>query len=403
MTNAKPLAPKPDHVPSELVVDYDFYALPHPDTDYQINITRRLHAGPDIIWTPRNGGHWVFTRATDIDNAQRDDGLFSIREVTIPAGMTPVRNIPLETDEPEHKEYRGILAPAFEPARIVALEGEIRTLTANLIDGFKDRGHCEFVSEFAAILPIAMFMKMADLPDEDRQMLLEWSDAAVHPRSTEHRIWGYSSMSQYIERLLAERASGAGPDVISLIMRSSVFGRPLTHEEQHSAAMNALLGGLDTVMSTMGFIASFLARHPEHRRQLIEGPALIPRAVDELLRYHGATATARVVTRDTVYNGVTLKKDDRVLVQSMLHGQDPRRFPDPETVDFHRKDIRHATFGGGTHRCLGALLARLEMRIFLEEWLTRIPDFHIAAGEGQIVEGGMVNAVRKLPLAWSKA
>ena len=164
--------------------------------------------------------------------------------------------------------------------------------------------------------------------------------------------------------------------------------------------LNALLGGLDTVMSTMGFIASFLARHPDHRRQLIDDPTIIPKAVDELMRYYGATGTARVVTEDIVYKGVQLKEGDRVLIQSMFHGQDPRRFPNPETVDFTRKDVRHATFGQGTHRCIGALLARLEMRIFIEEWLKRIPDFRIAEGKAPVVERGMVNSMRSLWLQW---
>ena len=115
MTNTKPLAPKPDHVPSELVVDYDFYSLAHPDTDYQINITRRLHAGPDIIWTPRNGGHWVFTRAKDIDYAQRDDGLFSIREVTIPAGTTPSATSHLRPTSPSTKNIEAFSRPRSSP------------------------------------------------------------------------------------------------------------------------------------------------------------------------------------------------------------------------------------------------------------------------------------------------
>ena len=400
--NAQPkLTPRPDHVPEELVFDYDLYEPPHEITsDLQVDIARRLHAGPDIIWTPRNGGHWLFTRAEDIDNGQRNGALFSMREVTVPAGTTPFVNIPLEADGPEHAAYRGVLQLSFTPAEILKLDRNVRDLAVELIDSFIDRGQCEFVSEFAGVLPIVIFMRLADLPAVDRAGLMAWSDAAVHPTSYENRQWGYGSMSDYIEKLMAERATGDAEDVVSRIMRGKVFERDMTYRERHSMIMNTLLGGLDTVMSTMGFIASFLARHPGHRRQLIDDPALVPKAVDELMRYHGATGTARVITEDTTYKSLRFKEGDRVLIQSMFHGQDPRRFPDPEVVDFARKDVRHAAFGQGTHRCIGALLARLEMRAFIEEWLRRIPDFHITEGEHPVVERGMVNSMRRLSLSW---
>lgn len=401
METAKRLSPRPDHVPEELVFDYDLYEPPHEiDSDIQVKIARELHSGPDIIWTPRNGGHWVFTRAEDIDQGQRNGALFSMREITVPKGTTPFLNIPLETDDPEHLAYRAALQPSFAPAEILKLEREIRELTIELIEAFLARGECEFVTEFAAILPIVIFMNLARLPAKDKDDLMAWSDAAVHPTSFENRQWGYGSMASYIEKLMADRADNGEEDVISQIMRGRVFDRDMTYQERHSMILNALLGGLDTVMSTMGFIASFLARHPDHRRQLIDDPTMIPKAVDELMRYHGATGTARVVTEDVVYKGVQFKEGDRVLIQSMLHGQDPRRFPNPETVDFTRKDVRHATFGQGTHRCIGALLARLEMRIFIEEWLKRIPDFRLAEGKAPIVERGMVNSMRSLWLQW---
>jgi len=395
------LAPRPDHIPAALVCDYNLYEPPHAiHEDLQVAIPRRLRAVGDIVWTPRNGGHWIFTRAEDIDQAQRNSAVFSMREVTVPAGITPFVNIPLETDDPDHLVYRGVLQPAFAPAEIIRLEAEVRELAVDLIEGFVERGQCEFVDEFAAILPIVIFMRLADLPDADKPDLMAWADAAVHPTSVENRNWGYGQMAAYIEKLMVARADSPAADVISLIMRSRVFDRDMTHQERHSMIMNVLLGGLDTVMSTMGFIASFLARHPDHRRQLIDQPALIPKAIDELMRYHGATATARVITEDTVYKGLQFRAGDRVLIQTMFHGQDERRFPDPEVVDFARKDVRHAAFGQGTHRCIGALLARLEMKIFIEEWLRRIPDFHITPGEAPIVERGMVNSMRRLSLSW---
>ena len=395
---------RPDHVPADRVYDYDLYEAPREiSSDYQIDIVRRIHReAPDIFWTPRNGGHWVVTRAREIDMCQRDGDLFSMQDVVVPAGAKPLINIPLETDGPAHSAYRNVLQPAFTPARIMQLERDIRALAIQLIEGFVDRGECEFVSEFSAILPIEIFLQLAELPRSDKANLMKWADASVHPQTLEDRVWGYGQMSAYIDALMAERAESTREDVISMIMRGQVFDREMTHEERHSMILNVLLGGLDTVMATMGVIARFLATHPDHRRQLREDHALIPRAIDELMRFYGATGTARVVTRDIEHDGVLFRKDDRVLVQTMFHGQDDRRFDNPEIVDFHRKDVRHATFGQGKHRCIGAMLARLEMRIFIEEWLQRIPDFDVAADEGAILERGMVNSVRKLKLVWPR-
>ena len=393
---------RPDNVSPELVYDYDLFEAPREiRSTYQIELVRKIHAeAPDIFWTPRNGGHWVFTRAEDIDQGQREGDLFSMRDVVLPIGQSPQQNIPLETDGPEHLAYRAILQPVFLPNEVLKFEAEVRELAIKLIEGFKPRGHCEFVSEFAAVLPIEIFMKLAALPAQDREDLLTWSDALVHPPSEELRAWAYGHMAAYIDNLMVERARGEGADVISLIMRAQVFGRDLTREERVSMIYNVLLGGLDTVMSTMGVVARFLAVNPGHREQLRADYKLIPKAIDELMRFHGATGTARVITRDVEYKGITFRAGDRVLVQSMFHGQDDRRFPDAGSVDFHRKDVRHAAFGQGKHRCIGAMLARLEMRIFIEEWLQRIPEFHITEGELPVLERGMVNSMRKLPLSW---
>jgi len=403
MSSYDMLAPKPDHVPAELVVDYDLFGPVRAEDEYQTRMAHFLQSGPEIIWTPRNGGHWVFTRAEDIDRGQRDESLFSTRQISLPPVETPAPLVPLEADGAEHIAYRSVLQPVFAPQAIIGMTDAIRDLTIQLIDGFKDRGHCEFVSEFAAILPVAMFMKLADVPDSDRADLLAWAETIIHPKSEQDRHWGYGLLTAYIERLMIERADGVGTDLVSRVMQGEVFGRAMTHSERVGMLLVTFNGGLDTVMSAMGFIASYLARHPEQRRRLVDEPAKIPAAIEELMRYFGATGTARIVQDDIDYKGVRMKKGDRVFVQAMVHGRDPRRFPDPDVVDFDRKDKRHATFSQGKHRCIGALLARQELRIFLEEWLKRIPDFAVDPDRPQLIETGMVNTVRRLDLVWSPA
>jgi cytochrome P450 len=391
---------RPDHVPPELVVQFNFYSEAR-DRDLQLETAMHLHAGPDIQWTPQNGGHWIFTRAEDIEYAQRDSDLFSMREVTLPAGATPQPVIPLESDEPEHAQYRAVLQPAFTPAKIMGLEQGVRRLAQELIDNFKPKGRCEFVGDFASHLPIVIFMRLANLPAQSRERLLAIANTAVRPPSLEDRIQAYVDMAAYIDGLMEERCGSDADDIVSMVMRGRMADREMTYAEKHSMILNALFGGLDTVASAMGFVARFLATSPLHRRQLVDDPSLVPRAVEEILRRHGVSNTARVIMRDFDRKGLHFKAGDRVLVAPMLYGLDDRRFPDAARVDFKRKDMRHATFGNGPHRCMGALLARTELKIFVEEWLRRIPDFSLDPDDKPRVEGGMVNSVVYLPLVWA--
>jgi len=161
-----------------------------------------------------------------------------------------------------------------------------------------------------------------------------------------------------------------------------------------------LFGGLDTVASTLGFIAHFLATHASHRHQLLENPALVDNAVDELMRRFAPSATARTMSRDYEYKGLQFKAGEKVYITPLLAGLDDRRFPNAWEIDFHRQDVQHNSFGAGPHRCPGALLAKLEIKVFLQEWLPRIPDFEVKPGEPVVYGPGQVNCVERLMLSW---
>jgi len=165
-----------------------------------------------------------------------------------------------------------------------------------------------------------------------------------------------------------------------------------------------MTGGLDTVASMMGFVMRFLAMHPEHRQRLLDEPAKIPAAVDEFIRRHGVANTARVVTHDTRFEGVELRAGDRVLVPNNLYGLDDEVFENALDVDFDRADAsRHASFGNGPHRCPGANLARLEIRLLLEAWLPVIPDFSMDPERPPLMTTGIGNSIIELPLVWQPA
>lgn len=176
--------------------------------------------------------------------------------------------------------------------------------------------------------------------------------------------------------------------------------RPITHSEVLGECSNALFGGLDTVAGTMGFFARFLAENPAHRQQLIDDPALIPDAIEELMRRFSIPLISRRVTQDLELDGVQMKAGDLVILETCLHGLDERAWLEPMTVDFKRCPRDHMAFGSGIHKCPGANLARSELVIFLEEWLRRIPNFSIKPGDKAMTACGAVMGMLRLPLVW---
>ena len=390
---------RPANVPQDRVADIDYTRMPGAEHDV-IAAWKRLHNGPDIVWTPRHGGHWIVTRADLIETLQTNAAHFSHGDVTLPKNSKPFSMLPLEADAPLHMAYRNIIMPALSPKAVNQLEASARQVTIELIDALQPRGGCEFVSDFAQRFPIAMFLRLVGLPSEDREKLLHYAHLVISGSSFQ-RLQGLIKMHFYLGHWSARRSRAPGGDIISRIATGKINGRYLTEREVHGLMGTVLFGGLDTMVSMLSSFTQFLATHPEHRRQLIETPELIPGAVDELLRRHGVACTSRVVIKDIELDGVTLKAGDRVMVANPLHGVDERRYPEPLEIIFGRPGAaRHATFGNGPHRCAGALLARMELTVFLQEWLKRIPDFEITPGEAVSQASGIANGTKFLPIQW---
>ncbi|MEX3914644.1 cytochrome P450 [Paraburkholderia sp. BR10872] len=390
----------PDHVPRELVVDFDYMNPPGAQDDVHL-AWKSLHAGPDIVWSPYYGGHWIATRGEDIEAMQKDHTRFSHQSVNIPP-LNESRLVPLELDPPEHTAYRNLITPAFLPQAIASLESDVRNLAIELIEKIAPRGECEFVSEFSKILPIVIFLRLADLPLSDREQLLEWAEWAVRGNLDE-RIESQHRLGGYIATWVEKRKAQAGGDLVSLIVNAQIDGKPISPERMFGMFIVVLFGGLDTVASLMGFIGRFLAENPAHRRQLIENPELMVSSVDELIRRFGVANTARLITQDMEYKGIQFKKGDQIQLPNSLFGLDDRKFSNPLAVDLTRKPVMHAAFGNGPHRCPGSFLARTEIKVFLQEWLKRIPDFRICEGDKPRCGSGSVNGMLYLPLAWDVA
>lgn len=394
----------PSHVPRELVREFDIYRIPGADEDVHLAWKRVKDDSPDVFYTPSNGGHWVLNHPQLIENAFPDfERLASSRAIAIPtapAGTPP--QYPIECDPPLHKHVRHPINIAVSPRALQVYGEGARRLAIELIDGLLPRGGCEFMGDFARILPMTIFLRMVDLPLSDRERLIGLTDRMIREPDIDKRMQVFGEVMGYLDRWVRERQQNPGRDLISGIAAIRVDGQPLSHEETLGECAQVLFGGLDTVAGTMGFFMRFLAQSPPHRLQLVEEPTLIPRAVEELLRRHSIPSVARRLTADMELGGVRMKAGDMLMLSPVLHGLDERAWPDPLTVDFRRAVTEHMAFGKGVHKCPGANLARRELIIVLEEWLRRIPDFRITKGDPAVTTDGQVMGVRRLPLSWAE-
>jgi cytochrome P450 len=400
MSSADPRIPA--HVPPARVRDVDLYNLPGASEDVHLAWKRVQDECPAVFYTPRNGGYWVIARAELLDQVWPDHERFSSdRAISIPRQPDAPAQLPIEVDPPLHQFFRHPLSVALSPKAVLELSQRARALTIELIERLQPRGECEFVADFATHVPMEVFLSIVALPSSDREWLIERTVIMTRGGSIEAKQRALQEIFGYLESWLKERTERPGDDLISRILQLKVGDRPLTHQEALSECALVLFGGLDTVAGTMAFFARYLATHPKQRRELAAHPERIPAAIEELLRRHSIPTVGRVLTQNVTLDGVTMKAGDYVQLTTCFHGIDERKWPNPLSVEFERPGLAgHMAFGRGVHKCPGANLARSELRVFLEEWLKRIPEFQIKPGDAAVTATGAVAGVLRLPLVW---
>jgi cytochrome P450 len=391
---------RPEHVPADLVRDFDHVTGEAFARD-PFGAFREARRDR-VFWSPHHGGYWVLTRMADIREALQRPERFSNRLTGIPAHATrQERMLPLELDPPEHTAYRRVLAPMFAPKAVTARTAAIDRTCEQLLDGLVDKGGCDFMVEFAQPFPTTIFTNMLGLPPGESERFVGWNNVLLHSYDDpDARRQAGVDINTYLRELIAQRRAEPRDDIVSTLLDSPVDGRPIREDEVQNLTFMLFVAGLDTVTAALSFVFRFLAEHPDHRGQLVDDPALIPGAVEELLRVHAFINPARTVTGDLEFAGVTMRAGDRVLISTNLASNDPEEFPDPLEVRFDRPGNRHLAFGAGPHRCAGSHLARDELATAVEVWHRRIPDYTVAPGQVVTVHAGGAMGIDRLELVW---
>ncbi len=411
-----PLAKQPDHVADTVVYDFDMFHDPALVADPHARILDLSRSAPKVFWTPRNGGHWIFQGQNAIWEAARDPNSFSNESIpyeelqailaSVPSG-SPHMPIPypLMLDPPLHEKYRQPLQQVFSPKTVMGLKNDIRSLAVALIDGIADTGGCDFMAAVAEPLPVQIFLKMFGLPLDMmpayRALVKENLAASANGNSAEGMLRMMKVTAIMRDIVLARRDEPQG-DIISMLWALEIDGKPTTLEDVENYAVLLFVAGLDTVVNGMGYAARHLAQDPQLQARLRADPTLIPEAAEEMLRRYTFVAVPRRVKKDLVFQGLKMKKDERVQLYLPAADLDADSFPEPDRYRLDRENKVHIAFNAGPHRCLGSHLARLELQILYEELLSRIPEFRLDPRHPPTYLCSQIIGINTLHLAWDQ-
>jgi cytochrome P450 len=349
---------------------------------------------------------WLPTRHEDVAAIAYDTDHFTSRSIVVtegrplapaPRGIAP----PISSDPPFHHEARRLILPAFSPKAVAKLEPFTRAYCHELLDAVEGRDVVDAAAEYAQDIPVRVIAKMLGFPAEDADVfrgfvhdVLEGVDLPI-----EARMENFLRLDAYLTAQVQDHIDNPRDDLTSYLLQAEMDGQPLAREHIGGTIVLLLIAGIDTTWSAIGAALWHLAKTPGDRRRLVAEPDLLPVAMEELLRAYAPVTMARLVAEDHEFNGCPMKKDEWVLLPFPAANLDPEFFDRADEVVIDREVNRHAAFGLGIHRCAGSNLARMEMRVALEVWLERFPEFSLPDPEAVTWSKGQVRGPRTLPLA----
>jgi cytochrome P450 len=361
-----------------------------------------------VAHSDRYGGTWLPVTHELVSEVAYDTEHFTSRSIVVserrpgpddlpaPIGLSP----PITSDPPYHGIVRKMLLPAFTPGPIAALEPFTRQLCRDLLAATEGRSALDAATDYAQHIPVRVIVRFLGFPQEDadifrrfiRQVLEDVDQPADERRET------LKELDAYMDAQIAEHIADPRDDLTSFLLGAEVGGEKLSIGHVRGTMILLMIAGIDTTWSAIGASLWHLAQHPADRRRLAGDPALMDTAVEEFLRAYAPVTMARLVARDFDFHGHQLREGDWLLLPFPAANRDPGVFENPDVVQLDRASNRHAAFGLGRHRCLGSNLARMELRVALEEWLARYPDFELADPAAVTWSGGQVRGPRTLPV-----
>ncbi|MEQ9162114.1 MAG: cytochrome P450, partial [Ilumatobacter fluminis] len=372
-----------------------------------------LRQGCPVAFTERRGRAWMPVGYDDIAAVANDTTHFSSRRVGVidlPESQREGRPLltapPITSDPPDHTWARRILLPAFSPHQIEVMTPITRSVARELLAGFADRGNADAAREYAQHIPVRVIAHMLGVPASDEDMFTNWAVRILQEGFNDlaASLDAIIEVLQYFGARVDERAALAADerpdDLITLLVETEHEGEPLDRKHLLGTCFLLLLAGIDTTWSAIGSSLWHLATHPDDQARLREEPELLDTAIEEFLRFYSPVTMAREVLDDVEAVGCPMHAGDKVLMSFPAANRDPAHFDEPDTFVIDRQHNRHVAFGKGIHRCLGSNLARMELKVALQEWLTHIPTFEIADADAVTWTGGQVRGPRTIPVRW---
>ncbi|MGH9300799.1 MAG: cytochrome P450 [Acidimicrobiales bacterium] len=385
-----------------------------PGVPFEMFETLRRQA--PVFWhdEPGGTGYWTLTRHADVTAINRNNLLFSsARGATFINDLEPElleqqRMMLLNMDPPLHTRYRLLVNKGFTPRLVNRLEDRARAITNNILDTVCEKGECDFVTDVAAELPLQVIAEIMGVPYEERKMVFDWSNRMIGSNDPEYQISpeaateAASELYVYANRLAAEKRADPSDDIISVLVQAEVGGERLSEIEFDLFFLLLAVAGNETTRNLIAHGTLALMEHPDQRARLLADPGLLGSAVEEMLRWASPVMSfRRTATEDTIIGDQKIAEGDKVVIWYISANRDEDVFVDPMSFDVSRTPNDHVAFGGGgPHFCLGANLARLEIRVMFEELLKRIPDFEVA-GPVQRLRSNFINGIKHLPIGFS--
>jgi cytochrome P450 len=367
-----------------------------------------LRTSCPVAHTGRYGGAWLPLTHELITEAAYDTEHLTSRSVVVserrpgpddlpaPIGVAP----PITSDPPFHKIARQMLLPAFTPGPVAALEPFTRQQCRELLEQTEGKPSFDAATEYAQHIPVRVIVKFLGFPIEDagtfRKFIHQVLENVDRPPAEREEM--FAGIYEYIHAQIEDHVDSPRDDLTTFLLEAEIDGSKLSRQHVGATMLLMMIAGIDTTWSAIGAALWHLARHPGDRRRLASEPELMDTAIEELLRAYAPVTMARLVAKDFDFHGHPLKEGDWLLLPFPAANRDPAAFECPADVRLDRTSNRHAAFGLGRHRCLGSNLARMELRVALQEWLARYPDFELADPSTVTWSAGQVRGPRTLPV-----